>query len=158
MVRAANNSEIAKAVVHHTINRLSEGELENTFVTDLYSLFPAAIEMNIQDTNAHTMHSARTANQDSFTEPMSIPAITSRKEINAASLYREVPAVSGRTSRAAAVEYFATIPKTAVQRKRRRQARHGRAWLGWGGQGSAAISALACWSWGMSSPAPAEPP
>jgi hypothetical protein len=105
MVRAANNSEIAKAVVHHTINRLSEGELENTFITDLYSLFPAAIEMNIQDTNAHTMHSARTANQDSFTEPMSIPAITSRKEINAASLYREVPAVSGRTSRASAVEY-----------------------------------------------------
>jgi hypothetical protein len=43
MVRAANNSEIAKAVVHHTINRLSEGELENTFITDLYSLFPAAI-------------------------------------------------------------------------------------------------------------------
>jgi hypothetical protein len=34
------------------------------------------------------MHSARTTNQDSINAPMSIPAITSRKEIIAASLYR----------------------------------------------------------------------
>jgi hypothetical protein len=99
MVTVANNSETAKAVVHHTIKRLSAGERKNTLVTDLYSLFPAANQMNSQETNPQTMHSAKTVNQDSITAPMSIPAITSRKEINAASLYREVAASKGSARR-----------------------------------------------------------
>jgi hypothetical protein len=85
MVKVANNSETAKAVVHHAIKRLSARERKNTLVIDLYSLFPAAIQMNNQETNPHTMHSAKIVNQDSIAAPMSIPTITSRKEINAAS-------------------------------------------------------------------------
>jgi hypothetical protein len=111
MVTIADTNETAKAVVHHTIKRLSAGEPKNNLGTDLYSAFLATTEMNNQETNPHTMHSAKTVNQASFIEPMSIPAITSRKEIKAASHYRELPAVPGRMRRtASAVEYFAVSP------------------------------------------------
>src|SRR6266496_641440 len=95
MVTVADNSETMKAIVHHTTERLSAGKRKNALVTDLYSLFSAAIETNSQDTNAHTMHSANTCNQDWITAPMSIPAITSRKEINVALFCRDNPPYAG---------------------------------------------------------------
>jgi hypothetical protein len=119
VVTIADNNETAKAVVHHTIKRLSAGEPKNNLGTDLYSAFLATIEMNNQETNPHTMHSAKTVNQDSVVEPMSIPAITSRKEIKAASHYRELPAVPGENeANSIRSRVFCHIPRAGLTKAR----------------------------------------
>jgi hypothetical protein len=82
-VTLANSRETAKAVVHHTMKRLSAGETNDSLGTDLYSAFFITVETNNQERKAHTTHDTKTSGQASCsTAPMSIPAITSRKEIN----------------------------------------------------------------------------
>jgi hypothetical protein len=64
------------------MKRLSAGETNDSLGTDLYSAFFTTVETNNQERKAHITQDTKSSGQEPCsTAPMSVPAITSRKEI-----------------------------------------------------------------------------